>query len=68
MANQTENPEPDFESQSQSKPPGVFAEFADFLIHNKKWWLTPIIMVLLVFSLFIILTNTAIGPFIYALF
>ena len=43
-------------------------EFYDFLVHNKKWWLTPIIVVLLVLSLLIALTNTAIGPFIYVLF
>ena len=43
-------------------------EFYDFLVHNKKWWLTPIIVVLLVLSLLIALTNTAIAPFIYVLF
>jgi hypothetical protein len=50
------------------KPPGVFFEFIDFLRHNKKWWLTPIVLVLLTLSIFVALTNTAIGPFIYVLF
>ena len=58
----------DFKAVSQSKPPGIASEFIDFLIHNKKWWLTPIILILLILSSFIVLTNTAIGPFIYALF
>jgi hypothetical protein len=57
-----------FEQQSQMKPPGLVSEFVDFLIHNKKWWLTPIIVILLLMSVIIALTNTVIGPFIYALF
>ena len=57
-----------FKRESQSPQRGIIAEFLDFLIHNKKWWLTPIIVVLLIFSFFIVLTNTAIGPFIYVLF
>jgi hypothetical protein len=60
--------EPSFEESSQMKPPGVFFEFIDFLRHNKKWWLTPIVLVLLTLSIFVALTNTAIGPFIYVLF
>jgi hypothetical protein len=57
-----------FERQSQMKPPGILSEFGDFLIHNQRWWLTPIIIILLLMSVIIALTNTAIGPFIYALF
>lgn len=57
-----------FERESNSRPPGFFVEFADFLVHNKKWWLTPILLVLLALSLLIMLTNSAIGPFIYVLF
>jgi hypothetical protein len=57
-----------FLEKSKSRQPNVFTEFGDFLIHNKKWWLTPIFFILLLFSLFIALTGTAIGPFIYAFF
>jgi hypothetical protein len=57
-----------FEQQSQMKPPGLVSEFIDFLIHNRRWWLTPIIVILLLMSVVIALTNTVIGPFIYALF
>ncbi len=57
-----------FASQSQARPPSVVAEFVDFLIHNKKWWLTPIVIVLLILSFFVLMTNTALGPFIYVLF
>ena len=57
-----------FETAAKQKSPNVIFEFIDFLLHNKKWWLTPIILVLLVFSVFIALTSSAIAPFIYVLF
>ena len=57
-----------FEQAAQQRAPNVIVEFMDFLLHNKKWWLTPIILVLLVFSVFIALTSSALAPFIYVLF
>lgn len=40
-----------------------------FLKVRKKFWLLPIILVLLLFGLLIVLTSgTAIAPFIYTLF
>lgn len=47
---------------------GLLHEFIEFLSTNKKWWLSPIVIVLLVLSFFVLLTNTAVGPFIYVLF
>ncbi len=58
----------DFEAAAQRPAPNVMVEFMDFLLHNKKWWLTPIVLVLLVFSIFIALTSSALAPFIYVLF
>lgn len=40
-----------------------------FIRHRKKYWLIPIIIVLLVFGVLIVLTSgSAIAPFIYTLF
>jgi hypothetical protein len=40
-----------------------------FLRHRKKFWLLPIIVVLLAFGALIVLTSgSAIAPFIYTLF
>lgn len=40
-----------------------------FLRERKKFWLLPLIMILLVFGVLIVLTaGSAIAPFIYALF
>ncbi len=47
---------------------GLLAEFVDFLIHNKKWWLTPIILVLLLVGILVWLSGTVAAPFIYPLF
>ena len=43
-------------------------EFISFLSHNKKWWLTPIFLVLLFFSLLLVLAGSGAAPFIYTLF
>ena len=54
-----------FAEQADEAPPSLVAEFADFLIHNKKWWLTPIILVLLLAAYFAIVGGSAAAPFIY---
>ena len=62
-------PPPDhFEREANRKQVGLIAEMWQFLRHNKRWWLTPIIIVLLAFGLLIALGGTAAAPFIYTLF
>jgi hypothetical protein len=47
----------------------ILKEFWDFLKVRKKWWLTPIILMLLLIGLLIIFTqSSAVAPFIYTLF
>ena len=46
----------------------LWKDFAVFLLHNKKWWLLPILLILLVLSLLVALSSTAIAPFIYTVF
>ena len=47
----------------------ILKEFWGFLKVRKKWWLTPIIMVLLLLGALIVLTqSSAVAPFIYTLF
>ncbi len=58
----------DFAAQAEETQPGLIAEFVDFLVHNKKWWLIPIILVLLGVGLFIIFfagPGAIVAPFIY---
>ena len=47
----------------------IFGELWAFMRIRKKWWLGPIIFVLLLLGLFIVLTQgSALAPFIYTLF
>ena len=47
----------------------IIAEFWEFLKFRKRYWLLPIVIVLLLFSGLIVFTeSSAIAPFIYALF
>jgi len=47
----------------------IMKELWDFLKARKKWWLLPIIIVLIFLGLLIIFTeSSAIAPFIYTLF
>tara|TARA_Y100000310_G_C20510922_1_gene728795 strand:+ start:185 stop:346 length:162 start_codon:yes stop_codon:yes gene_type:complete len=48
---------------------GLMGEFWAFLKERKAWWLTPIIIMLLLVGILIIFgQSSAISPFIYALF
>jgi hypothetical protein len=57
-----------FADQAIATQPGIIAEFLDFLIHNKKWWLTPIVLVLAFVGTLIVVGGTPLAPFIYVLF
>ena len=60
--------EKSFEQLSKEKRSSVLGEFWEFLKHNKKWWLLPIIVILLGLGLLVLLSSSAIAPFIYPLF
>ena len=60
-----------FEKLERKKPGrlSILREFWDFLNVRKKWWLGPIVLVLLLLSLLIVLTQgSAVAPFIYTVF
>jgi hypothetical protein len=48
---------------------GIFGELWSFMRVRKKWWIGPILFVMLMLSVLIIVTeHSAVAPFIYALF
>jgi len=48
---------------------GILKELWDFLRVRKRWWLIPIIAILVLLGLLIIFTeSSAVAPFIYTLF
>ena len=47
----------------------VFREFWEFLRHQKKYWLAPIVLMLALLGLLLVFAQTsAVAPFIYTLF
>jgi hypothetical protein len=58
----------EFVKSSGQKRGSLITEFWGLLKHNKKWWLLPIIFILLLLGLLVFLGGTAIAPFIYPLF
>jgi len=48
---------------------GIFRELLVFLWRRKLWWMIPMIVVLILFGLLLIFTqSSAVAPFIYTLF
>ncbi len=64
MADTDTTPPPELPTTSN----GILADFWDFLVHEKVWWMTPIIVVLLLMVGFIVAFEaSSIMPFVYAL-
>ncbi len=58
-----------FEELAAAEPEvGLLREFWMFLRDNKKWWLLPIILVLLAMGALLLFSGSAAAPFIYTLF
>ena len=48
---------------------GIAREFMDFIIHEKAWWMTPIVIVLVLMVAFILWAEASpVLPFIYTVF
>ncbi len=58
----------EFTRASTEKRISLAAEFWDFLKHNKKWWLLPILIVIGVLGLLVFLAGTGLAPFLYPVF
>jgi hypothetical protein len=57
-----------FAEQAEGESPGIVAEFLEFLRESKKWWLTPILVLLLLLGALIALSLSGAASFIYPLF
>lgn len=58
----------DFEAQARGESTGIVREVFDLLRENKKWWLLPIVIVLMLAGVLVVLGGSALAPFIYTLF
>jgi hypothetical protein len=64
--NQT--PREQFVRESEKARRSFLRELWELLGHNKKWWMLPVMAVLLLVALLMVLSSTAVAPFIYSLF
>ena len=56
-----------FAAEANRRSRGTLGELTDFLRHNKKWWLAPIVIVLLLVGVLVVLGSTVLAPLIYPL-
>jgi len=56
------------QAAAQQANSGFIAELWGFLKTNRKWWLLPILALLLLLGLLTLLAGTGAAPFIYTLF
>ena len=64
----SDNQNDDFSAQASEQRSGLASEFIGLLKYNKKWWLAPIIVTIVVLGLLVVLGGSAAAPFIYTLF
>ena len=58
----------EFETAAKEERKSFLREYMDFLIADKKYWMIPLSIVLLLLALVVVLGSTAAAPFIYTLF
>ncbi|MBX7167420.1 MAG: hypothetical protein K1X74_13910 [Pirellulales bacterium] len=63
-----QDPGKKFEQMADEAQPSLAAEFIDFLKHNKKWWLLPILLVVGLVGVLAMFAGSGAAPFIYTLF
>jgi hypothetical protein len=69
MSQTTPGPTNEFEkAAADHQGETLLTEFWAFLKQNKKWWLLPIVIVMLLLSVLVFLSMTPAAPFIYTLF
>jgi hypothetical protein len=58
----------EFEKSGEQKDIGLFGELVAMLKQNKKYWLIPLLIILLLLGALIALGSSAAAPFVYTLF
>ena len=66
--NDSQKEKKDFEQAGKRSETSFISELIGFLRTNKRWWLTPIVICLLLLGLLLVLGSSGAAPFIYTLF
>ncbi len=57
-----------FQTASRGRRRGLVREFLGFLYAYKLWWLLPILIVLALVGALVMLSGTALAPWVYTIF
>jgi hypothetical protein len=58
----------DLRELSETRSGGVLADLWAFMRETKKWWLAPILVMLLLLGVLIVIGGSGAAPFIYTIF
>jgi len=58
----------EFQEAAKTRSGHLAGEVWAFLRENRKWWLLPLIVVLVLVGALVVLSTTAVAPFLYTLF
>ena len=61
-------PQGKFEELERPSRRGLIREFISFLRHNRKYWMAPLFILLVLIGLLILVAGSSVAPFIYPLF
>jgi hypothetical protein len=64
----SEQKQSEFEKAGQAQNASIVSEFIAMLKVNKKYWLLPIVIAMLLVGVVVVLSSTAAAPFVYTLF
>lgn len=69
MTDGSSTPEPEHQGQPE-KNPGILADVWYYVTTYRRWWLIPMIVVLVLFGILVVVAEVApiASPFIYTLF
>ena len=62
------DPVEEFTRRGKMKPTSILGEYFYFLKTTGKWWMLPLLVMILLFGLLIMVAGTGAAPFIYTLF
>jgi hypothetical protein len=68
MTRRFEPAQPTYWTAREASRENHAVDFRYFFRYTKKWWLTPIVIVMFLFGLLVVLAGTGAAPFIYTLF
>jgi uncharacterized protein involved in exopolysaccharide biosynthesis len=67
-AEQRDPKQNEFLQESQEERGSFLSDYFAFLKRTRKWWMLPVLVVVLLFGLLVVLSATGAAPFIYTLF